>query len=197
MEQLPPIDDLDDKVIVAPSLEFGGSKVRIVAAQKTYIEFFFDGQKKESLGFRNLPGCKNLQRSFRLHQSSEPIMVLGFAIRMNQQEEGDPYMSLVPEFNQYLSQYSLVVPGGYTKNFLSVILKQAYYRRPGALQRYHRHKNGGHIEREIPRASTAYQFRWTQSGNSKWFTVRRMRTAMVSPPIWSKSPKTAMSDVKK
>ena len=29
MEQLPPIDDLDDEFIVPPSLEFGGSKVRI------------------------------------------------------------------------------------------------------------------------------------------------------------------------
>ena len=49
MEQLPPIDDLDDEVIVAPSLEFGSSKVRIVAAQKTHIEFFIDGQKKEKV----------------------------------------------------------------------------------------------------------------------------------------------------
>ena len=122
MEQLPPIDDLDDEFIVPPSLEFGGSKVRI----NPYWVHFWWPEIRESLGFRNLPGCKNLQRSFRLHQSSEPILVLGFAIRMNQQEEGDPYMSPVPGFSQYLSQYSLVVPGGYTKNFLSVILKQAY-----------------------------------------------------------------------
>ena len=125
MEQLPPIDDLDNEFIVPPSLEFGGSKVRIVAAQKTHIEFFFDGQKKEKVLD---PGTYQDARIYSDHsayiKADKPIMVLGFAIRMNQKEEGDPYMSLVPGFNQYLSQYSIVVPVGYTKNFLSVILKE-------------------------------------------------------------------------
>lgn len=50
-------------------------------------------------------------------------MVLSFAVRMGRGGQGDPYMSIVPGLNQYLSQYYILVPTGYTKNFLSVILK--------------------------------------------------------------------------
>nr|XP_022299574.1 SCO-spondin-like isoform X2 [Crassostrea virginica] len=124
MEQLPPIDDLDNEYIVPPSLEFGGSKIRIIAAETTRIQFFFDGEKRENVID---PGTYKDVRIYSDHsayiKTDKPIMVLSFAIRMTKKEEGDPYMSLVPGFNQFLSKYFVAVPEGYTKNFLSVILK--------------------------------------------------------------------------
>lgn len=126
IEQLPPTKDLDSKFIVPPSLETSGTRVRIVSPRKTRVSFYLNTGKREKV---MQPGTSHDaefhgDHSVYIHADG-PIMVLGFAVRMGRGGEGDPYMSIVPGLNQYLSQYYILVPTGYTKNFLSVILKAA------------------------------------------------------------------------
>ncbi|XP_078340777.1 uncharacterized protein LOC111107180 [Crassostrea virginica] len=124
MEQLPPIEDLDTEYIVPPSLETSGTRIRMVASQRTRVEFFFNGGKREKILEPGTYKDAEFHGEHSVHlKADKPLMVLSFAIRMARGGEGDPYMSLVPGFNQYLSQYFVLVPGGYTKNFLSIIMK--------------------------------------------------------------------------
>lgn len=124
IEQLPPTSDLDSKFIIPPSLETSGTRVRIVSPGKTRVRFYLNTGKREKV---MQPGTSHDAEFHGDHsvyiEADGPIMVLSFAIRMGRGGEGDPYMSIVPGLNQYLSQYYIMVPTGYTKNFLSVILK--------------------------------------------------------------------------
>ncbi|XP_061179046.1 uncharacterized protein LOC133187646 [Saccostrea echinata] len=126
IEQLPPVDNLDNQFIVPPSLESSGTRVRIVAAKKTKVIFHFDDSKREKV---LKPGTSKDVEIYGHHsiyiQADGPIMVLSFAVRLGRRGEGDPYMSVVPGFNQYLSGYYILVPNGYTKNYLSIMVKAA------------------------------------------------------------------------
>ena len=124
MEQLPPIDDLDTEYIVPPSLESSGTRIRMVASQRTQVQFYFNDGRREKVLEPGTYKDAEFHGDYSIHlKADKPFMVLSFAVRMGRGGEGDPYMSLVPGFNQYLSQYFVLVPGGYTKNFLSIIMK--------------------------------------------------------------------------
>lgn len=124
IEQLPPIDKLDNQFIVPPSLKRSGTKVRIISAKKTKITFRVNYGKREHV---MEPGTSHDAEMFGDHSvyihADGPIMVLSFAVQMGRRGKGDPYMSVVPGLNQYLSQYQIVVPSGYNQNYLSIIVK--------------------------------------------------------------------------
>ncbi|XP_062618015.1 IgGFc-binding protein-like [Saccostrea cucullata] len=119
--QLPPISELDTHYIVAPFHNNEITLIRIVSAQETYINSSF-GDKKitRHLYGRNPQNLTATSNSITVIVSDQPVLITGFGMG----GPYDPYMTVIPGINQYLSYYKIPVPEGYTENFICVIIPQ-------------------------------------------------------------------------
>ena len=55
-------------------------------------------------------------------ESPNPIFVTSIGLASKSSSLGDPSMTTVPGFNQYLNYYKIVVPTGYVTNYVSIMI---------------------------------------------------------------------------
>lgn len=59
-------------------------------------------------------------------ESETPVLVTAFGLHTSSSSLlGDPSMTIVPGLNQYLDYYKIVVPSGYTHNYVSIMMKKS------------------------------------------------------------------------
>lgn len=132
IEQLPPTTSLDRTFLVPPNSVNRDTKIRITAVENCSISYTISGTTKiVSL---------NKLNSFDTHissgqscyvESQNQLMVTSFGLHTKSKSIftgnlGDPSMTLVPGIRQYLDYYKIVVPTGYVKNCVSVMIEQQY-----------------------------------------------------------------------
>ena len=61
-----------------------------------------------------------------LWNQKKTILVTAFGLQSRMSHLGDPSMTIVPGINQYLDYYKIVVPTGYDKNYVSVMMERSF-----------------------------------------------------------------------
>lgn len=56
-------------------------------------------------------------------ESSSPVLVTAFGLGSKNSSIGDPSMTIVPGINQYLDYYKIVIPSGFDRNYVSIMIK--------------------------------------------------------------------------
>ena len=85
------------------------------------------------LQVRNLSVAGNWQE-FQIHplsfcniESTAPILVTQFALGIDLDGIGDPFMMMIPPVEQYSNHYVLNVPSNFSTNFITIYVAAKYY----------------------------------------------------------------------
>lgn len=127
IEQLPPTDSVDSIYIVPPNANNRGTLIRITAIESSNTTFVI-GNVSQSLFINKLNHfdvrISSSQTCFIT--SDQPNLVTSFGLASLSSTLGDPSMTIVPGFNQYLSFYKIVVPSGYDFDYVSIMIKHSF-----------------------------------------------------------------------
>lgn len=124
VEQLPPIVSVDKTYIVPPNSDDRGTLIRITAIENANITYRIGSvnQTRPLLKFDYFD-FKILSNQSCFIESETPILVTAFGLNPSPSPSlGDPSMTIVPGLNQYLDYYKIVVPSGYTHNYVSIMI---------------------------------------------------------------------------
>lgn len=128
IEQLPPTTSLDRTFLVPPNSVNRDTKIRITAVENCSISYTISGTTKiVSLSELNSFDTHISSGQSCYVESQNQLMVTSFGLHSKSiftKDLGDPSMTLVPGIRQYLDYYKIVVPTGYVKNCVSVMIEQ-------------------------------------------------------------------------
>lgn len=126
IEQLPPTDSVDSIYLVPPNANNRKTLIRITSIESSNTTFVI-GNVKQSLFINKLDHfdvrISSSQTCFIT--SDQPNLVTSFGLASLSSALGDPSMTIVPGFNQYLSFYKIVVPSGYDFDYVSIMIKHS------------------------------------------------------------------------
>lgn len=126
IEQLPPTDSVDSIYLVPPNANNRKTLIRITSIESSNTTFVI-GNVKQSLFINKLDHfdvrISSSQTCFIT--SDQPNLVTSFGLASLSSTLGDPSMTIVPGFNQYLSFYKIVVPSGYDFDYVSIMIKHS------------------------------------------------------------------------
>lgn len=126
IEQLPPIHSVDNTYIVPPRSGDRDTVIRITATENANINYVIGGIS-QNLSLTKLD-CFDTRISSTqtcFIESETPILVTAFGLQSRSTSLGDPSMTIVQGLNQYLNYYKIIVPSGFTHNFLSIMIKNS------------------------------------------------------------------------
>lgn len=127
IEQLPPTDSVDSIYIVPPNGNNRDTLIRITSIENSNTTFVI-GNVAHSLFINKLDHfdvrISSSQTCFIT--SDQPNLVTSFGLASLSSTLGDPSMTIVPGFNQYLSYYKIVVPSGYDFDYVSIMIKHSF-----------------------------------------------------------------------
>ncbi|XP_061170848.1 IgGFc-binding protein-like [Saccostrea echinata] len=125
MEMVPPIDEFDRIFIVPPNVNRYQSVVRIVSAIQTKVTYSVEGINTTTTLLKNrITDFIIRENEIGYIESTEPVLVNVFATGSpDSRVHGDPYMTVVSGINQYLNQYIVVVPEGYSLSLATFIVR--------------------------------------------------------------------------
>lgn len=130
IEQLPPTTSLDRTFLVPPNSVNRDTKIRITAVENCSMSYTISGTTKiVSLNEQNSFDTYISSGQSCYVESKNQLIVTSFGLHSkstlySQKDLGDPSMTLVPGIRQYLDYYKIVVPTGYVKNCVSVMIEQ-------------------------------------------------------------------------
>ncbi|XP_061187014.1 uncharacterized protein LOC133195169 [Saccostrea echinata] len=127
IEQLPPIESVDNTYIVPPYSDDRNTKIRITAMKNTNVTYSIGGVSQTlSLDVTSTfdTHISSTQSCFILSENS--ILVTSFGLNSKSSNMGDPSMTIVPGIHQYLDYYKIVVPTGYVNNFVSIMIDASF-----------------------------------------------------------------------
>lgn len=123
IEQLPPVNSLDNTFIVPPNSDQRNTKIRITATEDTNITYKIN-EIMQTAELHKLESMDTLIRSSQVCtiESKTPVIVTSFGLYSELSNMGDPSMTIVPGIHQYLNYYKIVVPSGYVHNYVSITI---------------------------------------------------------------------------
>ncbi|XP_055995401.1 fibrillin-1-like isoform X2 [Ostrea edulis] len=127
VEQIPPVESLDDVYVVPPHVDRSGTQIRVVAAHggSTTFSYTVDRSKStKTIGTYQNFDVKVTGKQTVVVEAKQQVLVLSFALAAFRSSHGDPYMTMVPGVNQYVHQYHIAVPQGFEQNYLVMIVKK-------------------------------------------------------------------------
>lgn len=127
MEQLPPINNFDSLFVVPSDFNSKGSFTRILSTQRTVI-----GIDRQFLGYaESLRAFVNAGVSYDFSTSSRDSFIVSCRSCLvttfvqgndSNPNAGDPYMINVPGYHSYKTNYRIVIPEGYPKNYVTIMM---------------------------------------------------------------------------
>lgn len=126
IEQLPSTNSVDNAYIVPPNANNRGTLVRIMSIESSNTTFVI-GNVTQSLFLNKLDhfDVRISSNQTCFITSDQPNLVTSFGLAPINSTMGDPSMTIVPGFNQYLSFYKIVVPSGYDFDYVSIMIKHS------------------------------------------------------------------------
>lgn len=126
MEQLPPISKWTNLYVVPPDFNSNGSLIRVLSQTDTPLYIYNGSDLLQTSIKAGIPYDINITFSKTLvinTRTLKPLLVANF-VRGNQinMNAGDPYMVLVPGYWSYRYHYRLMIPDGYLKNYITVMM---------------------------------------------------------------------------
>lgn len=127
IEQLPPTDSVDSIYIVPPNANNRDTLIRIISIESSNITYMI-GNVSQSLFINKLDhfDVRISSNQTCFIASDQPNLVTSFGLASLSSNLGDPSMTIVPGFNQYLSYYKIVVPSGYDFDYVSIMIKHSF-----------------------------------------------------------------------
>lgn len=126
IEQLPPYDSVDKTYIVPPHSPDRDTLIRITATENAIVNYAIgDVSEVRSLNKFESFDTKILSNQTCFIESKTPMLVTSFGLHAKRRLFAAPSMTIVPGFNQYIDYYKIVVPPGYTDNYLSIMIKKS------------------------------------------------------------------------
>lgn len=126
IEQLPPTTSLDVIFIIPPFLDNRDSVIRVTAIENCNVSHKNNGTVQiVALNEHESHDFNILSTQTCVVESPKPIIVTSFGSHSKSSMLGDPSMLIVPGINQYLDYYKTVVPFGFERNYISVMMKQS------------------------------------------------------------------------
>lgn len=124
--QLPPTNSVDDTYIVPPNFVGRDTIIRITAIEKSKIHYVIGTVNKTiSLEKSNFFDARISSNQTCFIKSTRPVLVTGTGLASKISNLGDPAMAIIQGINQYLNNYKIVIPPGYTYNFVTVMIKES------------------------------------------------------------------------
>jgi hypothetical protein len=124
LEQIPPVNRLDDTYIAPPNINRYGTILKVVSLLKNKVIYTVGNNKTivhlSSQGHFEFSIAEN---EVAVIESEQPVLVTSFAAGSH--ASGDPYMITIPGVSQYLSEYRVVVPDNFTYNYVALIIDES------------------------------------------------------------------------
>jgi hypothetical protein len=123
VEQLPPIDRLDNTYIAPPNMNRYGAILKIVSPFRNKVTYSVGSNKTtvplHPQGYIQFSVDEN---EVVFIESERPVLVTSFAAGSD--TSGDPYMINIPGINQYLNEYNVVTPSNFTNNYITLMIEE-------------------------------------------------------------------------
>ncbi|XP_061180621.1 IgGFc-binding protein-like [Saccostrea echinata] len=122
VSQLPPINEFDNKYIVPPFYDNSRTLIQVISESQTSIKISIGA--RVSNWHMNEKDYKNIEvrgNETMVLDSDNAVLITGFAM---ESKKNDPYMSVMPGIHQYIDYYMIVIPEGYTTNYICVLIPQ-------------------------------------------------------------------------
>ncbi|XP_056002173.1 IgGFc-binding protein-like [Ostrea edulis] len=121
VEQIPPVDRLDNTYIAPPNINRHGTILKVVSPFKSRVTYHV-GNKKTTVflvpqGYFEFSITEN---QVAVIESERPVLFTSFAAGSD--TSGDPYMITIPGVTQYLNEYTVVTPSNFTSNYVALII---------------------------------------------------------------------------
>ena len=124
IEQLSPTASVDKIYIVPPNSDDRDSLIRITALENCFFTYSVGNVNQTvSLHQYDTFDIKISENQTCSIESQKPVLVTTFGLHSKSSDLGDPSMIIVPGVHQYLNYYKIVVPSGYTNNYVSITMK--------------------------------------------------------------------------
>ncbi|XP_062617007.1 IgGFc-binding protein-like [Saccostrea cucullata] len=124
VSQLPPTTELDNRYIIPAFYGNLGTLIQVISESQNSIKIS-EGRNSSTLHMneKEFMNIEVTSGETTTVESDNPVLVTGFAMGSSNK---DPYMTVIPGVNQYVDYYNVVVPDGYAKNYICVIIQQKY-----------------------------------------------------------------------
>jgi hypothetical protein len=124
VEQIPPVDRLDNTYIAPPNINRYGTILKVVSLWRNKVIYTI-GNKKKTLylspqGYFEFSITEN---EVAVIESEQPVLVTSFAAGSH--TSGDPYMITIPGVTQYLNKYTIVIPDNFTFNYVALMIQES------------------------------------------------------------------------
>nr|XP_022307179.1 IgGFc-binding protein-like [Crassostrea virginica] len=124
IEQLPPTASVDKIYIVPPNSDDRDTLIRITVLENCSFTYSVGNVNQTvSLDQYDTFDTKISNNQICFIESQKPVLVTTFGLYSKSSGLGDPSMIIVPGVHQYLNYYKIVVPSGYTTNYVSILMK--------------------------------------------------------------------------
>ncbi|XP_061180624.1 IgGFc-binding protein-like [Saccostrea echinata] len=120
--QLPPTNELDNEYIVPPFFGNLETLIQIISESQGYVNISV-GTKTTNLPLNGKEG-RNIEiasNETTVVESMTPVLVTGFGMGS---KSNDPYMTVIPGVHQYVNYYKIMIPDGFTANFICVVFER-------------------------------------------------------------------------
>eukprot|EP00105_Crassostrea_gigas_P034103 XP_019918251.1 PREDICTED: IgGFc-binding protein-like isoform X2 [Crassostrea gigas] len=125
-EQLPPTDRVDSTYIVPPNSDVRDTIIRITAVENANIAYMIGTVTHTRYMYKSDSFDTKISSSqICFIESKAPILVTAFGLNSKNSSLGDPSMTIVPGLNQYLDYYKIVVPAGYYRSYMYIMMKNS------------------------------------------------------------------------
>lgn len=115
---------MDKTYIVPPNSDERDTLIRITAIRNSSLTFMIDSVVKTLTLYKfDYFDTRITSSQLCIIESASPVSVTAFGLGSNNSSIGDPSMTIVPGINQNLDYYRLVVPSGYDRNYVSIMIK--------------------------------------------------------------------------
>ncbi|XP_056002152.1 IgGFc-binding protein-like [Ostrea edulis] len=124
VEQIPPVDRLDNTYIAPPNINRYGTILKVVSPFKSRVTYRVGNKKtRVSLVPQGYFEFSITENEVAVIESERPVLLTSFATGSD--TSGDPYMITIPGVTQYLNKYTVITPSNFTSNYIVLIIEES------------------------------------------------------------------------
>jgi hypothetical protein len=123
VEQLPPVNRLDNLYIVPPNINRYGTILKIVSPFKNRVTYTVGSRKTTvSLLPQGYYEFSVSEYEVAVIESERPVLVTSFAVGSD--TSGNPYMIIIPGVHQYLNKYRVFAPRKFADSYIALVIEE-------------------------------------------------------------------------
>ncbi|XP_056003606.1 uncharacterized protein LOC130049699 [Ostrea edulis] len=124
VEQIPPVDRLDNVYIAPPNINRYGTILKVVSPFKSKVTYAVGNTKTiVNLAPQGYFEFSITENQVAVIESERPVLLT--SVGTGSDTSGDPYMITISGVTQYLNKYTVITPSNFTSNYVALMIDES------------------------------------------------------------------------